>query len=438
MPSNERILNYCRQVSDQIRWKRVCPAVVQELEQHLLDQQDAYREQGYGEEESAKMAIEQMGNAREVGLALDRTHRPQTPWFPLLITIGLLVLGAALQTTLAQQPAPLLSYGIAAGLFAIGYFINISWLGKHAMELYLGVLTFLLIVLIGAEPVAGAAVLQLNPLQLRVCYLALVFPVAYGMLLYEMRGRGTRGMVFSVLGYLPFALILMAVPAISGLLIYTFASWAMLTVAVGKGWFSVPQRHRIRNVLMPAILPAFALTAILCSTSNSHLQVFFHPRQDSADTGRIYCLLRDAVAQASFWGEGGADLSAIPALSEDYVLVYGIQKFGLGAFAALMLLILGVAVFCIVQGIRQRSMLGTLLVLAVALTFVLQAFVYAYANLGYGLWNALSFPFLSRGDTALLLDSLLLGCMLSGLRTGAWVQDIKEQRGLMELLRIEK
>lgn len=438
MPSNKQIPDYCRQVAEQIRWKRVCPAVVQELEQHLLDQQDAYRDQGYGEEEAARMAVEQMGNARQVGQALGRVHRPQTPWFPLIATVGLLLLGALLQTTLAQQPMPLISYAVAAVLFAIGYFCNISWLGKHAMEIYLGVLAFSTVMLIGSEPVAGAAVFQLSPMQLQLCYLALVFPVVYGLFLYGMKGLGTRGMVFGALGYFPFALILMVIPTMSGLLIYTFAAWAMLAVTMRKNWFSVPGHHRIRNIFVPVIFPAFALTGAFLSMEGTRLQIFLNPWQDSVDTGRVYCLLRDAVAQAALWGEGRAELSVIPALSENYVLLYGIQKFGLGAFAVLMLLILGVGVFCIVRGMQQRTMLGTLLVLAAALTFVLQAFAYAYANLGYGLWDALSFPFLSRGNTALLLDSLLLGCMLSVLRTGAWLRDTEPQKWRTKLLRMEK
>ena len=438
MPSNKQIPDYCRQVAEQIRWKRACPAVVQELEQHLLDQQEAYLDQGYGEEEAARMAVEQMGDARQVGQALNRAHRPQTPWFPLVATVGLLLMGALLQTTLAQQPMPLISYAVAAVLFAIGYFCNISWLGKHAMEIYLGVLAFSTVMLIGSEPVDGAAVFQISPMQLQLCYLALVFPVVYGLFPYGMKGLGTRGVVYGALAYFPFALILLAVPTMSGLLIYTFAAWAMLAVTIRKNWFSVPGRNRIRNIFVPVIFPAFALTGAFLSVKGTRLQVFLSPWQDSVDTGRVYCLLRDAVAQAALWGEGRADLSVIPTLSENYVLLYGIQRFGLGAFAVLMLLILGIGMFCIVRGMQQRTMLGTLLVLAVALTFVLQAFAYAYANLGYGLWDTLSFPFLSRGNTALLLDSLLLGCMLSVLRTGVWLLDTEPQKYGIKLLGIEK
>lgn len=245
-------------------------------------------------------------------------------------------------------------------------------------------------------------------------------------------------MAYGALAHFPFALILLVIPTMSGLLIYSFAAWAMLAVTIRKNWFFVPGHHRIRNIFVPVIFLAFALTGAFLSVKGTRLQVFLNPWQDSVDTGRVYCLLRDAVAQAALWGEGRADLSVIPTLSENYVLVYGIQRFGLGAFAVLMLLILGIGMFCIVRGMQQRTMLGTLLVLAVALTFVLQAFAYAYANLGYGLWDTLSFPFLSRGNTALLLDSLLLGCMLSVLRTGVWLRDAEPQKYGIKLLGIEK
>ena len=103
-----------------------------------------------------------------------------------------------------------------------------------------------------------------------------------------------------------------------------------------------------------------------------------------------------------------------------------------------MLLVLAFGSFGIIRAMRQRSMLGTLLVLAATLTVTLQAFVYAYANMGYGLWGTLSFPFLSRGTTALQLDALLLGLMLGALRTGAWVRDPQQPQRTIRLLRIER
>ena len=52
-----------------------------------------------------------------------------------------------------------------------------------------------------------------------------------------MKGLGTRGVVYGALAYFPFALILLAVPTMSGLLIYTFAAWAMLAVTKERTGF---------------------------------------------------------------------------------------------------------------------------------------------------------------------------------------------------------
>lgn len=82
-------------------------------------------------------------------------------------------MGALLQTTLAQQPMPLISHAVAAVLFSAGYFCNISWLSKYAMKTYLGVLACSTVMLIGSEPVDGAVVFQLSPMQLQLCCLAL-------------------------------------------------------------------------------------------------------------------------------------------------------------------------------------------------------------------------------------------------------------------------
>ena len=208
-----------------------------------------------------------------------------------------------------------------------------------------------------------------------------------------MKGLGMRGILFSVLGYLPFALILWLIPTLSGLLIYSASAGVMLAAAIRKNWFGAKLGHPGLQIAAPVLLPVGALAVALLSVGGARLQVFLNPWQDAADAGLIYCRLRDVVAKAAFWGEGNADLSMIPDLSENYALLYGIQEFGLGAFAGLMLLVLAIGAFCIIGAMRQRSMLGTLLVLAAALTVTLQAFVYAYANLATGSGTRCPFRF---------------------------------------------
>lgn len=430
MPSNEHFTEYCRQVSQQIRWKRVRRVVAQELEQHLCDQQDAYVEQGHDADEAARMAVAQMGDAQMVGQALNQTHRPQTPWLPMFVILVLLAVGLVLQSVLSPDAIWALPYGIAAAAFFLGYFMDTSLLGRHAGKVYGLVLALSLLALFRIRVSLHAvmlghsfAVLSLPPFNIMLGNLALIFPMAYGLFVYKMRNRGMSGIVYCGLAYLPFAGILLCIPTIIGFLLYTIASLVLLCTALWQGWFQVRRGRGLALVLIAALVYLGVFFVALFSAESLRFRIFLNTGLDMDSFEYLHYQAREIIAQAAFWGEGSGDLSGIPCLETDYALLYGIHRFGLGPFLALMLLSVGLCIFCVRRGLRQQSMLGKLLVLAVSTTFILQVLSYGVTNLGYGLFGVISFPFVSYGGTALVFNALLMGCMLSVFRMGPWVRD---------------
>ena len=73
----ERIEQYLDEVGAHVRWKRVRPALTQELRTHLEEQAEAYRAEGLPAAEAEAEAVRQMGDAEQIGLALDAVHRPK-------------------------------------------------------------------------------------------------------------------------------------------------------------------------------------------------------------------------------------------------------------------------------------------------------------------------------------------------------------------------
>ena len=65
---------YLQLVTDQIRCKKARPDVKTELENHILDQMESYRNEGMEEQEAMEQAILEMGDPIEVGVELDRIH----------------------------------------------------------------------------------------------------------------------------------------------------------------------------------------------------------------------------------------------------------------------------------------------------------------------------------------------------------------------------
>ena len=73
------IQEYLDQVKGQIRNKKARELTANELQAHIEDQAAAYENSGCSPEEAALMAVKEMGDPVQVGMELDRLHRPQFP-----------------------------------------------------------------------------------------------------------------------------------------------------------------------------------------------------------------------------------------------------------------------------------------------------------------------------------------------------------------------
>ena len=88
---------YLRCVTDQIRCKKACPGIEKELEDHITDQAEMYLKKGMTEEQALKKAIAEMGDPVQVGVELDRIHRPQMSWGLVLLAGILGIISIVLQ-----------------------------------------------------------------------------------------------------------------------------------------------------------------------------------------------------------------------------------------------------------------------------------------------------------------------------------------------------
>jgi len=68
---------YFKQLLEQVRCKKAHYAIREELQSHIEDQMEDNMAHGMSKEEAEKAAVEDMGSPVEVGISLDRIHRPQ-------------------------------------------------------------------------------------------------------------------------------------------------------------------------------------------------------------------------------------------------------------------------------------------------------------------------------------------------------------------------
>lgn len=85
-----QIRDFLENVCEQIKYKPIRNEISEELKNHIEEHKETYMLEGLHEKEAEEKAIEQMGNAEEIGKRLNKIHRPKLDWKLLIIVITLL------------------------------------------------------------------------------------------------------------------------------------------------------------------------------------------------------------------------------------------------------------------------------------------------------------------------------------------------------------
>ncbi len=440
MQPSDEIKKYSNVVCEQIRWKKAQNIVSMEIENHILDQRDAYLADGDDEATATQKAVKQMGDAVYVGLELDKTHKPKAQWAMITLTSILMLIGIFANSIVnvyqySLKDFSVIPFVIAFGIFMICYFGDFTLLGKYpTLFYYLLIIISVLILFMGGN-INGRSFWMIGDASISLSYLSLLFPLVYALFVYAMRNKGYVGILLCGIGYLPLAVILFFVPTFVGFLLFTISALLVLFLSIARGWFGVDKRKGFVMVLIP-ILIVSALGVISILNNNYQFERLINrinqvknPYSDRYESDYIYYNIREILYNAQLMGKG-----TIPAIFEgsiplvgtsdtDYMLTILTHQFGWIAFISIMSVIILFSILAFRHILKQKNMLGTLVAFSILTTFVIQVLFYMFSNLGYGFFGALSLPFISYGRTSLFINAALIGFMLSVFRTGDVYRD---------------
>ncbi|MDW2798630.1 permease prefix domain 1-containing protein [Clostridium boliviensis] len=88
--SNSSISQFLKEVTEQISYKPLRPSIRQELEDHMNDRMEEYKEQGFSPSDAERQTLRNMGDAVTIGMEINEAHKIQEA--PQLTFISLLLL----------------------------------------------------------------------------------------------------------------------------------------------------------------------------------------------------------------------------------------------------------------------------------------------------------------------------------------------------------
>jgi cell division protein FtsW (lipid II flippase) len=421
----ERIKEYSKTVCDQVKWKKAHAIITEEIENHLVDQRNAYIAGGADEDAATDQAIAQMGDPVYVGTELDRTHRPKPQWSMIILTAALLITGLLIRiffiSSHEQWLAPMaLSMLVGLGLMAAAYFTDFTVIGRHPKTVYFAILAL-----------SAAAMLlspEINGRLYYANYLTLLFPLGFAAIVYATRNKGYLGIILCGFSFIFPAALAFFIPSTSGLLLFTLSGLVILCLAISKKWFKVKVLYGYLLVFTAVAVVLLLVFAMLYGNYRwERIQAVFDPASYPTDAGYIASHIRALVAGSSLIGHGTIPDSAAPLAwvgnNTDYLLTYLIFNVGWIAFIVIM----GLLIFFIIKGFmlcsKQKSGLALFVSISVMMTFTLQVLGYVMVNLGFPLIAPVSLPLVSYGNFATVINLALIGVMLSVFRTGDIVKD---------------
>lgn len=428
MQQSTKINEYLKIVCEQIRWKKAHGVISEEIENHIIDQKNAFINEGLDEEAAIDKAILDMGDPVVVGSQLDHVHRPKTEWSIIIFTGIALILGFTVRMFLtydSNTPSMLANNIISILIGIIGmtivYFLDFTIIARHPGKIFFG-LAAITILIMFITPIRNGCYFYAQ-------FALLLFPTAFAGIIYNYRNKGYLGIILSGLFCLIPVIIGMIMPSFSGIAIYSITCIILISIAVSNGWFNVNKLSGMLLVYVPTIAAGIITLAIALLKTPSRMErliVALNPSNDPMGAGYTGTLTRKLIKGAEFLGQGKPASSAdyrLPNIDADFILTYLIHRIGWISFIAIMVLFLVFLIQAFIISARQKSILGKLVSVSVITTIAIQAILYTVGNLGFLLISPFSLPLISYGGAATVINMILIGIMLSVFKSGELVRD---------------
>ena len=433
-----RMETYLEKLLSQIRCKKARPYIAEEIRDHIESQIADNLSEGMAYEEAEKNAVTDMGDPVEVGISLDRIHKPKIAW-KLLVIVGILsLLGILIQQSILRQ----LGYQeletwrqevyryttegfvscIVIGflLMCVIYFLDYTLIAKYSR--FIGGV----ILILGGLRLAGFGGLDVNGIRnwigfgwfrISVTSLMMFYVPIYGAILYKYRDGGVFALCKATLWLILPVFITSRLPSLGVAVIMMVSMLIELTVAVWKGWFQLPVKKTIIGMwLFFTAAPALLLTVkyafhMLVPYQEARIRSYFTA---SGDANYMTSMLHKFNQNILLWGNSGRDVvGGLPEFNQDYIFSYILNSYGLLAGIFVAVLLAALIMFMFGASVRQKNELGMVMGFGCGMIILLNISLNLAGIFGLVPLTTTFLPFLSVGRNNILLCYALVGIILN-------------------------
>lgn len=418
---------YMKLLLEQIRCKKAHPYIKEEIEGHIEEQIAENIRHGMAKEDAEKAAVEDMGSPVEVGISLDRIHKPQIAWGIIGLVAVISVMSGILQLIMSKQTGHFVGEGaefvvhttigflLMLMIYRIDY-TNIARFSRIIAVLLLGI--YLCSFILGRE-VNGRIWYVYRIGRISISAIMILYVPLYGAIIYKNYGQGYKGILKSILWMLFPVVIACRLPhqPLAVLLLVSMA--VVLTIAIAQGWFQVSKKKAIGCLWgcimgMPVIgLNLLWKCGLLASYQVERIKAFFQVGEMTRYVGYVSSMLQENIQESKMFGSNGKDLGKYVFTNGDYFLSYIFSAYGLilGVIICCILAVLILEIFAVSFG--QKNQLGRCMGCGYGMVILINFLYNIGLNIGRFPLMQSFLPLFSAGGNNIMVCYILLGIVLS-------------------------
>lgn len=405
---------YIQVLLEQIRCKKAQPYIREEICGHLEEQIEDNMAVGMSRVDAEKAAVEDMGSPIEVGIALDRIHRPKMKWVLISLMAVIALAGIILHELMWRQ----------MGLLASGSreFVKHTIIG-FAMMLVVYRIDYSVIARF-SKVIAVVMILACAVADFWFFPLLLYVPV-YGAVIYKYHGQGYGGLFKSFLWMLVPVVCAFYLPQLMLSITLLVSMMVVLTVALAKDWFLVPKKKVIAmlwgcGIGVPiAVLSALVGFGLLKTHQMARIKAFF-VNTDNLGANYMTWQLREVLEECRFVGSGTGNWMAseseivyIPECNTGYIFSFILHNYGILAGIILGGILVAMIALIFRISFKQKNQLAMCMGCGCGMILALNIVINIAENIGLFPVTETFLPFFSRGGSGIIVCYVLLGVILS-------------------------
>ncbi|MDF2858109.1 MAG: cell division protein FtsW [Neobacillus sp.] len=404
---------FLQEVTNQIKSSEAKEYVTNELNYHLTEAKKIWQEKGLPETVAEEKAVEQMGSPVNLGIQMDKLHRPKVDWWMVILLILILGLGFLPMISLGyMDDVAYFSINkviifLLGGLTALGMMLfDYRKLKNHGMLFYLiGVIMLLLIRFLPNMMINGIPLIRIGPIRVESLMAIPFLFLAWASFFHNVRLKVWQ---FVLLFLFPFLLFL-AMPSISTSYIYSVMVFVML-------WWSKFSRRTIMTTtgvfLISQLIVGFGAFQILKEYQLVRFLAYLNPEKYSDGAGYQILRVKELMSNAGWFGNT-LKKEFISEAHTNLVFVTLTYHYGWLLAIALVVILSLIAVRMISIACRINDSYGRVLLIGAVALYMVQFVSNIGMSLGFFPLTVMSLPFISYGLMPTLLNAGLIGVVLS-------------------------